>query len=116
MCRIPLYWYTNIPQTICIKWGSTISDAFVSSGVLEGRICPNVYIDDLSNMLNNAGIGCHIHNYCTATSPSGLRRFLNIYTTFGFENDIHNNLIKSLCIYMNFNKLARMLKKTSHNI
>ena len=56
-----------------------------------------VYIDDLSNMLNSAGIGCHIHNCCTnhvfyaddvcviAPSPSGLQDLLNICAKFGFE-------------------------------
>ena len=66
----------------------------VSNGVRQGGILspylPIVYIDELSNMLNSAGIGCHIHNYCTnhvfyaddicviAPSPSGLQGLLNI--------------------------------------
>jgi len=63
--------------------------------------CPHIffiiaYFDDLSNMLNSAGIGCHIHNCCTnhvfdaddlcviAPSPSGLQSLLNICAKFGF--------------------------------
>ena len=61
------YWYRT--QTFCIKWGSTTSEFFnVSNGVRQGGILSPylfiVYIDDLSNMLNSAGIGCHIHNCC----------------------------------------------------
>ena len=68
LIRILLYWYRT--QTFCIKWGSTTSDFFyVSNGVRQGGILSPylfiVYIDELSNMLNSAGIGCHIHNYCT---------------------------------------------------
>ena len=91
-----------------------------------------VYIDELSNMLNSAVIGCHIHNYCTnhvfyaddicviAPCPSGLQGLLNICAKFGLVNDVEYNPIKSLCmvfkprgfnqkcpdIYMNVNKLA----------
>ena len=83
-------------------------------------------------MLNSAGIGCHIHNYCTnhvfyadnicviAPSPSGLQGSLNICAKFGLVNDVEYNPIKSLCIvfkprgfnlkcpdiYVNVNKLA----------
>jgi len=69
-----------------------------------------MYIDDLCNMLNSVGKGCHIHNYCTnhvfyaddicviAPSPSGLQGLLNICAKFGFKNDIVHNPIKLLCI------------------
>ena len=68
------------------------------------------YIDDLSNMLNSAGIRCHIHNCCynhvfyavelcvIAHSPNGLQGLLNICATFGIENDVEYNPIKSLCM------------------
>ena len=42
---------------------------YVSNGVRQGGMlspyCFTVHIDDLSNVLNSAGIGCHIHNCCT---------------------------------------------------
>ena len=69
-----------------------------------------VYIDDLSNMLNSPGIGCHIHNCCTshgfyadnlcviACSPSGLQGLLNICAKIGLENYVGYNSIKSLCM------------------
>ena len=63
LIRILLYWYRT--QTFCIKWDSTISDFFnVSNDVRQGGILSPylfiVYIDDLSNMLNSAGIGCQL--------------------------------------------------------
>ena len=50
--------------------GSTTSDFFnTSNSVRQGGILFNylftVYVDDLSNMLNSAGTGCHIYNCCT---------------------------------------------------
>ena len=113
LIRILLCWYRT--QTFCIKWGSTTSDFFnVSNGVRQGGIFSPylfiVYIDDLSNMLNIARIGCHIHNCCTnhvfyaddicviAPSLSGLQGLLNICAKFGFKNDIEYNPIKSLCM------------------
>ena len=68
LIQILLYWYRT--QMFCIKWDSTTSNFFnLSNGVQQGGILPpylfTAYIDDLSNMLNSAGIGCHIHNCCT---------------------------------------------------
>ena len=99
----------------CIKWGSTTSDFFnVSNSVRQGGILSpylfTVYVDDLSNMLNSAGIGCDIHNCCTnhmfyaddlcviAPSPSGLQALLNICAKFRFENSIKYNPINSICM------------------
>ena len=70
-----------------------------------------MYIDDLCNILNRAGIGCHIYNCCTnhvlyaneqcviTPSDSGLQSLVNICAMFGFENDIVFKPIKSLCIF-----------------
>ena len=63
VCLLYLYWYRT--QTFCIKWGSTTSDFVnVSNGVRQSGILSPclfiVYIDELSNMLNSAGIGCHM--------------------------------------------------------
>ena len=113
LIHILLYWYRT--QTFSIKWSSTTSDFFnVSNRVRKGGILSPylfiVYINDLSNMLNSAGIGCHIHHCCInhvfyaddicviAPSPSGLQRLLNICAKFGLENDAEYNPIKWLCM------------------
>ena len=140
LIRIILYLYRT--QMFCIKCGSTTSDFFnVSNGVRQGGILSpylfTVYVDDLSNMLNSAGIGCHIHNCCTnhmfyaddlcviAPSPSGLQALLNICAKFCFENYIKYNPVKSICmvingfrlkypyLYMNNNKLV-FVEKTNY--
>ena len=119
----------------CIKWGgSTTSDFFnIPNGGRQGGILsPYLFTVNVSNMLNSAGIGCHIDNCCTkhvfyandlcviAPSPSGLQALLNICAKFGFENYIKYNPINSICmviklcgfhlkcsdIYMNNNKLV----------
>ena len=113
--RILLYCYRT--QTVCVKLGSTTSDFLnVSNGVRQGGILSPylfiVYIDDLSNMLNSAGTGCHTHNCCTnhvlyaddicvivpMQSYSGLQGLLNICAKFGLENDVEYNPIRSLCM------------------
>ena len=124
LIRILLYWY------------KTQTSYFIMFRMVFDKVgfCPIfIYrIHDLSNMLNSAGIGCHIHNCCInnvfyaddifvmSPSPSGLLGLLNICAKFGLENDVEYNSIKSKCtvfkprsfnlkcpnIYMNVNKLA----------
>ena len=52
--RILFYWYAH--QTMCVRWGSSISSSFrVSNGVRQGGILSpylfNVYVDNLSQTL-----------------------------------------------------------------
>ena len=59
--RILCYWYAH--QTMCVRWGSSISSSFrVSNGVRQGGILSphlfNVYVDDLSQILNRCRTGC----------------------------------------------------------
>ena len=79
----------------------SVSNSVQQGGILSPYLF-TMYVDDLSNMLNSAGIGCHIHNRCTnhmfAPNTSGLQALLNICTKFGFENDIKYNPIKSICM------------------
>ena len=56
-------WCCN--QTLCVKWGSVISDVFpVNNGVRQGGILSpllsNVYINDLSISLSKLPIWCFI--------------------------------------------------------
>ena len=56
-------WYST--QHINIRWGNSISGSFnVINGVKQGGILSpwffNVYMDDLSHILNQCGVGCMI--------------------------------------------------------
>ena len=95
MCLLYLYvsCCTGTEPKLSVQNGVLQHQSFfnVSNGVRQGGILfPYlfiVYIDDLSNMLNSAGIGCHIHNCCInhvfyaddicviAPRPSGLQGF-----------------------------------------
>ena len=77
--RILCYWYAQ--QTMCVIWGSSISSSFrVSNGVTQGGILSphlfNVYVDDLSQILNRCRTGClsgniTINHYRTTGRCSG---------------------------------------------
>ena len=55
-------------QQLCVRWGNTISNKFfTTNGVHQGRIISpeyvNVYMDGLSELLNESGIGCKINGH-----------------------------------------------------
>ena len=64
--RLLLYWYRN--QTLSVLWDGVRSDSFkTSNGVKQGGVLSpllvNIYImDDLSILLNQSGIGCHVND------------------------------------------------------
>ena len=58
-----IFWYTT--QTMYVRWNNVISSGFgVSNGVRQGGILSPylfcVYMDDLSNKLNDIKVGCTI--------------------------------------------------------
>ena len=108
--RLLVYWYQN--QSMCVKWGTSISDKFsVTNGVRQGSILSshffNVYVDDLSKQLNSLNIGCTMGNIIinhllyaddiVLLSPSsiGLKILLGVCEKFGENNDILFNASKS---------------------
>ena len=64
MCfmRLMKHWYEE--QTMQLKWGKHLSQPFVTNGVRQrGVLSPYlfaVYLDDLSNELNNITAVCYI--------------------------------------------------------
>ena len=96
-------WYSN--QTLCVKWGSVISEVFPVNNVVRhgGILSPllfNVYINDLSISLTKLPIGCcsgeNVINHLmyaddiVLLSPSakGMQRLIDNAYTYGCEYDI----------------------------
>ena len=109
--RLLSFWYSN--QRMCVRWGSAISDYFtVSNGVRQGGILSpylfNVYMDDLSSLLNKFPAGCYICKILInhlmyaddlvllCPSAYGLRLLLKLCEQFGKSEDINFNYEKSV--------------------
>ena len=91
---------------MCVRWGSSISSSFrVANGVRQGGILSphlfNVYVDDLSQILNRCRTGClsgTINHLMYADdlvllSPSatGLRELLCACEEFSISHDVVYN-------------------------
>ena len=113
LIRILCFWYRS--QEICILWGnSRPSLCTIFSGVRQGGILSpklfSVYIDDLSKLLINSGIGCFIDNACfnhvfyaddlylMAPCAISLEELLLICYSYSISVDVNFNPLKSLCI------------------
>ena len=116
--RLLIYWYQN--QTMCVQWGSTLSDSFtVTNGVRQGSILSShffsIYVDDLSMQLNNLNIGCVIGNaiinhllyaddiVLLSPSSAGLKALLTICEQFGEKMILFLMLAKALLCFLNQN-------------
>ena len=115
--RLLDFWYTN--QTMCVSWSGCLSDEFkVSNGVRQGGILSpflfNVYVDDLSKLLNTCTTGCMIGGSLinhvmyaddlVVFSPcaDGLSYLLSKCEMFGINHDIVYNSKKSaILLYRN---------------
>ena len=111
--RILMYWYSH--QTMCVRWGGVLSTSFnVTNGVRQGGILSpylfNVYMDGLSDNLNNVNYGCIAGNHTInhlmyaddlvllCPSAVGLKKLLNICECYGDVHDIKFNSKKSAVI------------------
>ena len=108
-----LFWFLN--QLFYVRWQGRLSDSFnPKCGLRQGSVLSpilfNVYIDELSQSLNNVSSGCYIGNeflnhVCYADdlvifSPSlkGLNSLLKVCDEFGKNFDVIFNCLKSKCI------------------
>ena len=113
--RLLIYWYGN--QCFMVQWDGSISMPFnVSNGVRQGGILSpylfNVYTNDLSDMLNSAGVGCFINDMwinhlfyaddsvILAPTPNALQALLDICDNFANEFEITYNTKKTFCMYV----------------
>ena len=121
-----MFWYTN--QKMCVRWGNVYSDYFgVSNGIRQGGILSpllfNLYMDDLSDRLNNLKIGCCINGIVVnhimyaddldliAPSVAGKNKRLTLCEGFGSQHDIKYNPTKS-CSMSFRSKLLKGVKFT----
>ena len=117
LIRILCFWYRS--QELCILWGNKRSSFFtISNGVRQGGILSpklfSVYMDDLSKLLINSGIGCFIDNFCfnhvfyaddlclMAPCAIALQELLNICHSYSISVDVNFNSLKSFCIGFTF--------------
>ena len=101
-----------------VKWANSTSYSFpVANGVRQGGcLSPllfNVYLDDLLQMLQSTGIGCHVGGCAVnvlayaddivVLSPSrgGLQELVKICESFAVSRDIQFNAKKSVCMVFN---------------
>ena len=88
-------------------------------GLRQGSVISpfiNIYMEELSILLNKASIGCHINNIFInhliyaddlvifLPSTNGLKNLLNVWSGFGIRFDVIFNVIKSKCIIFNICK------------
>jgi hypothetical protein len=121
--RLLSMWYST--QTCMVKWGNNTSHAFnVSNGVRQGGVLSpylyNVFMDDLSSVLNKSRIGCvmngcYINHVCyaddsvlIAPSPTGLQHLINICQKYAYNNEIIYNVKKTICMCVKPKKLKHL--------
>ena len=112
--KVLCYWYQY--QSMYVKWGSTLSSKFqVTNGVRQGGVLSpllfNVYVNELSELLNKSGIGgnmggtiinhmLYADDICIVSlSSSGLQQLLKICNDYCEVHDLTFNAKKSVRTY-----------------
>jgi len=125
MCivRLLLSWYRY--QTMQVKWGTNFSCPFtVTNRVRQGGVLSScllaVHLDELSNQLGSARVGCTVWNMgvnhlmfaddvCVfSPSISGLQYLLNICGDYAAEHKIGFNCIKTIGVLYAQNKFQQL--------
>ena len=113
--RLLLYWYSH--QEFFIRWSNVISEPFtVINGVRQGGIASpfyfNIYLDNLSNLLSNAGVGCSINSLIVnhlfyaddsilmAPSLKALQQLINICVDYARDHELVYNVKKTKMMYL----------------
>ena len=111
--RILMFWYSK--QEICIKWGNETSTCFtITNGVRQGGILSptlfSIYMDDLSFILSESGIGCHIDDLCInhvfyaddlclmAPCAIALQELIGLCYEYSVDIDLNFNATKSYSV------------------
>ena len=114
LIKVLCYWYQH--QVMSVRWGYSISNVFnVTNGVRQdGILSPklfNIYIDGLSNILNNSLIGgsfggmrinhmLYADDLCIVSlSSAGLQKLLSICDVYCASHSITFNVKKSVCMF-----------------
>ena len=114
LVKILCYWYQH--QIMSVRWGCSISKGFnVTNGVRQGGVLSpkllNVYIDGLSNILNNCTTGGFLGGKCinhmlyaddlciVSLSSAGLQNLLSICNKYCASHSITFNVKKSVCMF-----------------
>ena len=115
LVKILCYWYQH--QIMSVRWGCSISKGFnVTNGVCQGGVLSpklfNVYIDGLSNILNNCTTGgflggkrinhmLYADDLCIVSlSSAGLQNLLSICDKYCASHSITFNVKKSVCMFL----------------
>lgn len=118
------YWYKS--QTNVVKWGNAFSDSYkLKCGVRQGGLTSprlfNLYIDQLIEKLNKAGVGCSVDGISMnnisyaddmvllSPSVSGLKKLLKICEEWAEVNGLRYNSKKSVFLLFRGN-----IKKTHY--
>ena len=121
--RLLYFWYKH--QLFMVRWGNMMSDSFnVSNGVRQGGIlspvCFNIYLDELSTLLNNCNTGCTI-NSCVAnhlfyaddsillgSSPKALQTLINMCEIYANKYELSFNVKKTKIMCFKPKSLSKM--------
>ena len=134
LVRFFMVWFCS--QEFIVRWGNCLSTPFsASNGVRQGGILSplffNVYMDDLSTILNVSKVGCIMNgvNYnhlmyaddLVLLAPSGraLQTLLKTCDMFAADNDITYNITKTVCMFIKpnvLNNVCMPIMKLSGNV